>query len=190
MAGQLEAYIIDSLNRGYPEAKIRQLLLAQGWPASEVNSAMASVMGSSPAQGAPFINPDQPIPQDGLSQGTKKMKLRRIGVLSAAKTSAVIAVVAGIVMMLLVVGIFLALAGMVGGAMSSLGGSAAPTDLGTLDITTLIPNLIIGAIFSSVIILPIVLGIMALIGFVVGAIVAAFYNFVSGFVGGYEVEFE
>jgi hypothetical protein len=90
-----------------------------------------------------------------------KFVVKRVGVLSLAKTFGVIYAVIG-----LILGAFMTLFSLVGAGMVQSG---------------------LGVLFGvgAIILLPIFYG---LAGFVVGALVAFVYNFVAGFVGGIELE--
>jgi Transmembrane domain of unknown function (DUF3566) len=107
----------------------------------------------------------------------EKRRVRRIGVLSAAKIQGLIGFVVG-----LIIGIFYALFALIGGAViTSIARSAgSESPLGGLGMG------IIGAV-AAIIILPIFYGIVS---FIVGAISALIYNAAARLTGGIEVEFE
>ena len=95
------------------------------------------------------------------------MRIRRFGVFSVAKVSAILYAALG-----LIVGFFFSMIALVIGSIGrEMGG----------------PGL--GALFGvgAIIIMPIFYGIL---GFVGGAITAAIYNAIAGFAGGIEIEFE
>jgi hypothetical protein len=102
------------------------------------------------------------------------MRVKRIGIGSAAKLSGALYGAAG-----LFIGVIVGLASLVGAGFASQfaadSADAPPAFLGAL--------LGVGAIF----LFPLLYG---LLGLVVGAITAALYNLFAGFVGGLEVELE
>jgi hypothetical protein len=98
------------------------------------------------------------------------MVLKKIGVLSLAKISAIIYAFLG-----LIVGIFVAAAVSLG----ALAGSMLSESSGAL------MGLVFG--FGAIILCPILYGIL---GFLAGLVSAAIYNWVVGFTGGIELELE
>jgi hypothetical protein len=102
-----------------------------------------------------------------------KVQVKRVGVLSYAKITAVTMTVFG-----LIIGVIYGLIFMVlGGAIMASGGR----DTGAAGASTLVIGLVMMIAF------PIIYGI---IGFVAGAIGGVVYNVASGFVGGIELELE
>lgn len=100
------------------------------------------------------------------------MKLRRIGVMSAAKLAGLMYALIG-----LIIGLIVALFSMIGAGMIA----SAQHEAG-------MPSWV-GAAFGvgAIIVLPILYGIL---GFIGGAITAAVYNVVAGISGGLELEFD
>lgn len=102
------------------------------------------------------------------------MIIRRIGVLSVAKISAIIAAVIG-----LLIGILIFLASLAGAPMSSPDAMAGSNDAGMAWISGL------GAL--AIVVFPIMYGI---VGFIGGAIQGWVYNIAAKFVGGVRIETE
>lgn len=96
------------------------------------------------------------------SEGTKKVIVKKMGVMSVAKVQALLMAFMGL--------IFGLLFGLIGGAIGSAFGVPA-----------------FGGGFSMIIIMPIMYGIF---GFIFGAIGAALYNMVSKWIGGIEMDLE
>ena len=181
MPNELVDYISDGLKKGYTESYLRQTLLQQGWNPNDVNQAFAAARGSVPQ---PSPSASQPIqPQSIVSRDPSKttMKLRRIGVLSSAKISALVCAIIGVFL-----GIMFILPALIfGSSLSAIPSTDILTATGAdpLGFFALLATL---GMFMAVA-FPIVLAIM---GFITGAIFALIYNLVAGWVGGYEVEFE
>lgn len=102
------------------------------------------------------------------------MIIRRVGVLSVAKISAIIAAVAG-----LLIGIVISIASLAGAPMSAPDSMAGSNDAGMAWLSGM------GAL--AIIALPIM---YAIVGFIGGAIQAFIYNIAAKFVGGISLETE
>lgn len=183
MASELVEYIIDALKKGYSENSLRQTLLGQGWNMNEVNQAFAVALSYQSPQ--PTMQPSAPQtmqPQAGAVQSpafSKKMKLRRVGIFSTAKVSAIIAGVMG-----LLIGIMFAIPSLILGA-------AVPDIISAGNVTGIdvfnFSGMLAGLGILMAVVLPVIL---AIVGFIMGALSALVYNIVARLVGGYEVEFE
>lgn len=96
----------------------------------------------------------------------KKIKIKKIGILSLAKISALLYAIMG-----LIVGVFMALISLIGAAFSQS--------------TTGMFGMLFGV--GAIILLPIFYGAM---GFVMGVVTAWLYNIIANWIGGLELEFE
>lgn len=96
----------------------------------------------------------------------KKIKIKKIGVLSLGKISALLYAIMG-----LIVGVFMALISLIGATFSQS--------------TTGMFGMLFGV--GAIILLPIFYGAM---GFVTGVITAWLYNIIANWIGGLEVEIE
>lgn len=103
---------------------------------------------------------------------TRELVVRRIGVLSAGKVYGAISAAFG-----LLIGIFFALASMVGAG------------LGIADADAAAGGAIVGAFFGigALVFLPLLYGVMGFVGGMLGAVL---YNVFAGMVGGVSVELE
>ena len=97
-----------------------------------------------------------------------KIVVRRIGVLSLAKIQGTLYALLG-----LIIGAFVSLFALVGGALMNALGSSSDSQFGML----------FGA--GAIIVFPILYGVL---GFIIGLIIGGLYNLVAGMVGGIEIE--
>lgn len=108
--------------------------------------------------------------------------LKRLGIMSVAKITAVIGVIVGLIM-----GIIFALISLLFGSFT-----AVPVGYGASPYDMMGPGMMGGGGFGAfgllaIVILPIVYGIG---GFIYGTVVAVIYNFIARIIGGIVLEFE
>ena len=180
MAGRLEDYIIDSVRKGYSENQIKQTLLKQGWNLADIYQAMNAVMGPNTPSPKPIEPYGAQKQQASQTTQKKKMVLRRVGVLSVAKMSAILSGIMGLIIGIVYTLIFSFILSLFAGIPSATGNASG---LGGLEVL----GLFAGFGMLSIVIIPVVL---AILGFLTGAAGAFIYNLIAGWVGGYEVEFE
>ena len=171
MAGSLDDYIKEGLRRGYSENDLRQALLNQGWGMQDINQAFASL------QDAGGQKPMQPIQAGQKPQQQPKKKLRRIGVFSSAKMSAIVSAFMG-----LIAGVFQAV--LLASLMPVLSMLVGPESAVLMEAGF---GMFAGLGLIMIILVP---AFMAIIGFMMGALVAFAYNLLAGRLGGFELEFE
>jgi len=181
---KLVAYVRTSLAHGYSEDQITKTLLRQGWKPVDIDSAIGAAMGQdSPEQGKASVPAQKKQPETKSQPAErKKMVLRRIGVFSLAKLTAVLMAIVGLAIGLFYFMVFSSLMGMVTG-LAPAGANfttSATSGLGFMD----------SFAAFGMLSLAIVPAVFAVIGFVTGALGALIYNIVARFAGGYEMEFE
>lgn len=188
MTSELVEYIIDALKKGYSENSLRQTLLSQGWNMNEVNQAFAAARSyQAPRQAMQPSAPQTMQPQVGAVQSpafSKKMNLRRVGIFSAAKMSALVAASIGLLIVIVTIVQSMALGSDISsmitpGNVTAIAGMA-PDIFG-------LSGMLAGLGIFMAIALPIAL---AITGFVIGVFAAFVYNLAARLLGGYVVEFE
>jgi len=177
----MEAYISDSLRKGYPESQIRKALLRQGYSFYEINNAMANAMGANSPR------PVQPVSQGAAAQNIqqqpseapRKMKLKRVSVFSSLKVCAITGALFG-----LVIGILI-FAG--AGMLLSMITPMVTTPGSETDVTGVLGlGLLIGG--PLVVLFAVVVGGVG--GLITGALGALIYNLIASRIGGFEIELE